>query len=115
MRFTIVDLLILVFASVVCAQQAPRVSVTKIHPRSLAVPLANTLRRGPISFLAPQGEGARFDFPSDKSSLFAKDRVEIWLAADPDPVLPPIGWGNLELSRRLAKLLQGRCAGEMRI
>ncbi len=44
--------------------------------------------------IAGQVEGAKPDFPKSAVELMAKDHVELWLAAVPDPVLPVIGWGN---------------------
>ena len=44
--------------------------------------------------IAGQVEGAKPDFPKSAVELMAKDHIELWLAAVPDPVLPVIGWGN---------------------
>src|SRR5260370_12612994 len=117
MRLALAMLVVLVFASVVCAGQAPRVSVAEIHPKSIDGSINEYAAALPDIVLTPQGEGARKgrlwirnigkglliagdieggppDFPRDKDSLLAKDHVEIWLTAGVDRVLPPIGWGH---------------------
>jgi hypothetical protein len=117
MRFTLAVLFVLVFASVVCAGQAPRVTVAEIHPTVIGGSINEYTSAPPDIILSPQGEGARRgrlwirnigkglliagdieggppDFPRDKDSLLAKDHVEIWLTAGVAPVLPPIGWGH---------------------
>jgi hypothetical protein len=117
MRLTLAMLVVLVFASVVCARQAPRVTVAEIHPTVIGGSINEYTSAPPDIILTPPGEGARRgrlwirnigkglliagdieggppDFPRDKDSLLAKDHVEIWLTAGVDPVLPPIGWGH---------------------
>ncbi len=117
MRLTLAMLVVLVFVSVVCAQQAPRVTVGEIHPTVIGGSINEYTSAPPDIILTPQGEGARRgrvwirnsgngllivgdieggppDFPRDRDSLLAKDHVEIWLTAGVDPVLPPIGWGH---------------------
>src|SRR5260370_7377328 len=117
MRLTLAMLVVLVFASVVCAGQAPRVTVAEIHPKSIDGSINEYASAPPDIVLTPQGEGARKgrlwirnigkglliagdieggppDFPRDKDSLLAKDHVEIWLTAGVNPVLPPIGWSH---------------------
>lgn len=117
MRLTLAMLLVPGFASVACAQQAPRVIVAEIHPTVIDGTIREYSSAPPDIILTPQGEGARRgrlwirnigkglmiagdieggppDFPHDQDSLLAKDHIEIWLAAGVDPVLPPIGWGN---------------------
>ena len=126
MRFILANLLALVFVPVVCAQRAPRVTVTEIHPAALSGSMNEYTPAPPDIILAPQGQGARRgrlwirntgngllivgdieggppDFPGDKRSLFVKDHVEVWLAADVDAVLQPIGWGNQFGENALAK------------
>ncbi len=126
MRFILANLLALIFVPVVCAQQAPRVTVTEIHPATLFGSVNEYTSAPPDVILVPLGEGARRgrlwirntgngllisgeieggppDFPGDKRSLFVKDHVEVWLAADVDGVLPPIGWGNQFGENTLAK------------
>jgi hypothetical protein len=117
MRFTLATLVVVVFASEVCAEQAPRVTVAEIHPKVIDGSVNEYGSAPPDIVLTPQGEGARKgrlwirnigkglliagdmeggppDFPRDKDSLLAKDHVEIWLTAGVDPILPPIGWGH---------------------
>jgi hypothetical protein len=117
MRFTLAMLVVLVFASVVCAGQAPRVAVVEIHPKTIDGSIDEYTSAPPDIILTPQGEGARRgrlwirnigkglliagdieggppDFPRNTDSLLAKDHIEIWLTAGVDPVLPPIGWGH---------------------
>jgi hypothetical protein len=117
MRFTLITLLVLVFASVVYARQASRVTVAEIHPTVIGGSINEYISAPPDIILTPQGEGSRRgrlwirnsgnglliigdieggppDFPRNKDSLLAKDHVEIWLTAGVDPVLPPIGWGH---------------------
>jgi hypothetical protein len=117
MRAALANLLVLVLSPVVCAQETARVTVTEGHstasrgsvnqspstpPDIVLVPRGEDARRGRLWILntgnglliAGDIEGGRPDFPADQSSLLAKDHVEVWLAADVDPVLPPIGWGN---------------------
>src|ERR1051326_5453758 len=117
MRFTLAVLSVLVFTSVVCARQAQRVTVAEAHPTVVSGSISEYTSTPPDIILSPQSEGARRgrlwirdigkglliagdieggppDFPHNKDSVLAKDHVEIWLTADVDPVLPPIGWGH---------------------
>jgi hypothetical protein len=117
MRLTLAMLVVIVSASVVCAGQAPRVTVAESHPTALGGSINEYASATPDIILMPQGEGARKgrvwirnigkglliagdieggapDFPRDRDSLIAKDHVEVWLTAGVDPVLPPIGWGH---------------------
>lgn len=53
------------------------------------------VRRAPEGLvIAGQVDGAPPDFPTNAASLMLKDHVEIWLAQQPNPALPIMGWGN---------------------
>jgi hypothetical protein len=126
MRLASLSLLPLVLSPVVYGQQPVQAPVIEIHPAAPGASVNEYTSTSPDLVLIPRGEGAREgrlwirnigngllivgdvegsrpDFPSDKASLFAKDHVEVWLAADIDPVLPPIGWGNQFGENTLAK------------
>jgi hypothetical protein len=64
-----------------------------------AVPRARTgkvwVRKAPEGLLiAGQVDGAAPEFPSSADALMSKDHVEIWLAQQPYPEFPVMGWGN---------------------
>ncbi len=44
--------------------------------------------------IAGEVDGAPPEFPSTADALISKDHVEIWLAQQPSPELPVMGWGN---------------------
>jgi hypothetical protein len=44
--------------------------------------------------IAGHVDGSPPDFPTSVADLTTKDHVEIWLAQQPNPAFPPIGWGE---------------------
>lgn len=136
MRFTVAALFLLVLAPVICAQQAAPVTVKAVPsarvdgsleefasapPDIVLISKGERARSGRLwirnagngLLIAGDVEGGRPDFPSDKTSLFVGDHVEVWLAADIDPVLPPVGWGNQFGENTLAKGA-GSCGGYLK-
>jgi len=71
-------------------------------PSLLLIPSTPGARQGGVwlrsdksgLYIWGQVDGGEPDWPEQKREILAKDHIEVWLAAETDVPMPPIGWGN---------------------